>query len=217
MIDKDHKNIALAPIELTPVETSRDFLLVILFAKSTSKSFHLTLKLATKASHFAEGILEGKTHYLVGINKNNEDLILAKSILDYVSKWTGTRVYVSGNEHRSAYQVMMVIDCISKALKCNDPKAHCYVIADHPLIGRMKSDVAWDMPITLSGIDPRWKELKKAPKLLFPCRYIQPYYDTIQHGHPSSPQDQIQAAAVRHGCHWCPLFDASQIEIIEKE
>lgn len=65
------------------------------------------------------------------------------------------------------------------------------------------------------GLDPRFMALRKTPKILHPCRFIYPYIDNLQWGHPSSVPDQLQAAAVRLGCHWCPLFDPTKIKIVD--
>ncbi len=43
-------------------------------------------------------------------------------------------------------------------------------------------------------------------RYLFPCSFLKPRF-RFQTDHPASPQDQIQAAAVKEGCAWCPYFD----------
>jgi len=41
----------------------------------------------------------------------------------------------------------------------------------------------------------------------FPCRLLAESGMRLQAGHPSTRKDLIQAAAVRHGCDWCPNFN----------
>lgn len=208
------KTTALALPTLEPKKASSDFLFTVLFPKSNSKIFPVALKIAHRASQIEEGVIDGRIFYLVSVSKNIDDIRVGKLLLQYVSKWTGSRVYVSDTEHRSSFQVMLVLECIIKALSCNDPKAHCYVVKDHPVVAQMKSSFGFGA-ISFDGINPEYAKLQQAPKLLIPCRYIADHTGLIQHGHPSSIPDQIQAAAVRHGCHWCPMFDAKKVEIIE--
>jgi hypothetical protein len=40
---------------------------------------------------------------------------------------------------------------------------------------------------------------------LFPCKHLHPYFK-FQKGHPSSPENQIQAAGIDRQCDWCPNF-----------
>ena len=40
-----------------------------------------------------------------------------------------------------------------------------------------------------------------------PCRHLAKWQFRVDARHPSSPADQIQAAAVRLSCDWCPSFN----------
>lgn len=207
------QTVTLVLPPLCPEKISADFLMVILFPKSTSKSFPVVMRIAEQASLLKEGTLTGKPFFVVGIKNTPEDVSRAVNILDAVTGWKGTRVFISGRQHESPYKVRCVLDCLLNALQCTDPRAHCQTIGDHPVMGAMRSMMAMSAATSLSKQSDN--RMKLPPKILFPCRYIQPYFDTIQHGHPSSIPDQIQAAAVRHGCHWCPMFDAKKVEILE--
>ncbi len=43
-------------------------------------------------------------------------------------------------------------------------------------------------------------------RYVFPCSFLKARF-RFQTDHPASPQDQIQAAAVKESCAWCPHFD----------
>lgn len=194
--------------ELEPITASLDCMIAIVFPRSTSKSFPLALRLAQGLLRLEKGTIGGKTYYLACIANVKKDALIAKALLEYTAGWKGTRVFVSGNECPSAFKVIRVLDCYSQAMHCKDPKAHCYVIDDHPVIRAMKSMAALNMD------GDTFESLRKQPQYLYPCRLIAIYNNVLQEGHPSSIPDQIQATAVRHSCHWCPLFEPHRIKAV---
>ena len=72
--------------------------------------------------------------------------------------------------------------------------------------------------VELSHAATRSRGGEEKPKLelvdhyLFPCSYLLEFGFRFQTAHPASPEDQIQAAAVKAGCAWCPYFDAGAYE-----
>jgi len=192
------KNTALQVIELDdPGRISQKFFMVIQFPKSPSQYFSIVMKFANKIDYLKSGYLKSRLFYLAGFSKDKDDLVVARMILYYAHSWRGTRVYVRGQEIKRIWDLFSVLDCYMTALQCNDHRAHCCVVVKDP------SETYED-----------YNAEKKLDKYLLPCRHLN-RYRLIQKGHPSKLVDQLQAAAVGHGCAWCPFFDANQFRKVE--
>jgi hypothetical protein len=189
--------------ELSPHAFALDKLLVVAFPKSSSKNFPIALDLAQRASSYAKGYLGSAPMHMAAFSRSEQDTKLAIALLEYAGKWKGTMVLANGVLLRSHYEVSEVLRCFLEASQCTDFRAHCYRVVDDP-------DFAGSRPVsfalTISLARPRTQTVQ-VKRYTFPCTRLH-FYMKLESGHPSSFQDQIQAAAVTRGCALCPNFDA---------
>lgn len=182
------------------LSASRSGLLALSFAKSPSDAYPLAVNVAQGAACYAEVEIGKQTVHLVGFAKTPADAARALALLQYVAGWKTTQVFAAGRLAANVYTVAEVLECYLQASACTDCSAHCSVIMDDP-----DSEVAGEVP-SLS-IAPSWtRQRVEVDRYLFPCAFLQPRF-SFQPDHPASPRDQIQAAAVKEGCAWCPYFN----------
>src|SRR5690606_33405523 len=85
---------------------------------------------------------------------------------------------------------------------CTDFRAHCFRIMDDPAFVEPST---FGLSISIRE-GPANIKYEIVDRYSFPCSKI--FTSTrIDPEHPSSHQDQIQAAAVKKLCHLCPRFD----------
>lgn len=192
-----------------PLSASVDSLLVITFQKSTSKSYPLAVNVSQGASNYTEMNVGNKLVHFVKFNKTREDAGRAHTLISYISGWKGIQIFTGGKLVQNTWQVNQVLDCFLEASGCNDWRAHCYKIIDDPFI-----DEPEDLSVSFSinMVDkPRPKQSVDIDRYTFPCDLLQERF-RFQIDHPSKPEDQIQAGAVKYGCDWCPHFDAKNFK-----
>jgi hypothetical protein len=188
---------------IDPFLISVDCLLVVAFAKSNSKNYPLALALAQGAARYAIMDLIGTPMNVAAFGKTQADAGRAVALLKYVQSWKGTLIFSRGRLVENSFQVSQVIRCYLDACACRDPHAYCHVVIDDPRLGRPERLVA-TMTIQLAETAPELRELQ-VPRYVFPCKFLHQRF-RFEEGHPSSPQDQIQAAGVRFGLTSCPNF-----------
>ena len=190
-----------------PVEDSLTHLLAISFGKSSSPSYPLAVNVAQGATKYAELEIAGKPVHFVAFARTREDAARARTILDYVSGWKTTQIFAGGKLIQDRWSVVQVLNCYLEASACNDRTAHCHRVIDDPYLkGGELGGRGLSLKIQVS-LDP--EPLKKEVRIdryIFPCSFLQNRF-RFQVDHPASPQDQIQAEAVKVGCDWCPYFD----------
>jgi hypothetical protein len=205
---------------INPAEESKNFLLSVIFTKSTSSYYEYAVAIARGAEKYNEiGAGKGVIHTAIfGIDK--EQAGRAISLLHYVQNWNGTEVFVNGEHippHFSKFDhVIEVIRCFVSAESCDDWRAYCFRTAS---IDKAQQQRALKMEITVVHVvdQTQKKEPKEPPApsmFIIPCRRIT-QLTTLSDVHPSSFRDQFQALAVERHCHWCPHFDADQFRPAE--
>ena len=165
---------------------SENFLLGVMFTKSSSSSYKIAVSVAKGAARYYENDFDGTMAHFVLFDKTREEAIRAKSLLEYAKTWRSTQVFAGGKGLASAYRAISVLECYAIAKSCNDYRAHCYVVPQNYSYNFTEDQ-----------------------NLIFPCRFIYGFSDRrILANHPSSVEDQFQALAIRRGCDFCPYFNA---------
>lgn len=209
---------------LQPTATGGDLIgwslagsVAMVFPKSKSASYGPALALAQQAQRYGEQEIGGALMHFAGFGRDRHQAALALSVLDYLKGVKGLQVFGGGQMLLEPHRVAAVLDCFLKACGCDDSRAHCVVVVDEPTVvaigGGVREPVARPIDVPrLDGIDdwlarrPAWTEPKR---LSFPCRHLLHRNFRFQPDHPASREAQIQAAAVREGCDWCPNLNAS--------
>ncbi len=102
------------------------------------------------------------------------------------------------------YAVQQVLDCYLGASACRDRTAHCHRVIDDPYDRQLDPQEAFTIRVSTGPEPPRQRV--EIDRYLFPCSLLKDRF-RFQVDHPASPEDQIQAGAVRDSCDWCPYFD----------
>lgn len=204
---------------LQPTATGGDLIgwslagsVAMVFPKSKSASYGPALALAQQAQHYGEQEIGGALMHFAGFGRDRHQAALALSVLDYLRGVKGLQVFGGGQMLLEPHRVAAVLDCFLKACGCDDSRAHCVVVVDEPTVvavgGGVRQGVvpAIDLPRLDNLAD--WLERQPAAaqpaRVLFPCRYLLQRNFRFQPDHPAGRLAQVQAAAVREGCDWCP-------------
>lgn len=190
-------------VKVDPFEDSRRHLLAITFPRSTSPTYPLAVSVANGAvKHETVTIGRTLTHFVV-FDRTPDGVARALALLGYVATWRGVQVYAGGKMIPRAWTINEVLHCYAVGCACNDWRAHCLEVIDEPLSER---SFGGSFTITVSLERIANQPPKSVARYTFPCRYLRRYF-RFEHGHPATVPDQIQAAAVAHGCDWCPHFN----------
>ena len=196
------------PLQLTdPFRASIDALLVVAFARSNSKNYAFAVSVAETADQYAIIPIGGKPMHVVAFGMNPADAGRAVVLLNFTATWKGTLIFSRGKMVQSGYLIMPVLECYMQSCSCRDTKAHCQSVIDDPHLERPQN-ISMAFTIRLSDA-PRLKRNIEIDQYAFPCKFLSRYF-RLERYHLSSPQDQIQAAGVQHGCDICPNFDPDQ-------
>ncbi|MEC6413534.1 MULTISPECIES: hypothetical protein [Achromobacter] len=193
--------------ELGPHTFALDKLLVVAFPKSPSKNFPIALDIAKRATTYAKGYLGNTPMHLAAFDRTERDAKLAIALLDYAGTWKGTMLFAKGILVRHHFDISEVLRCFLEASQCTDFRAHCYTVIDDPDFASSRP-ISFGFSISMGRPRTRTVEVKR---FSFPCSKLK-HYVKLDSGHPSSYQNQIQAAAVKKGCALCPNFDASEFK-----
>ncbi|WP_322997958.1 hypothetical protein [Castellaniella sp.] len=201
------QDISVVGSPIDPYTESSDWMLMIAFPKSPSKGFPLALSIAQQASEFrivdSAGILMHVAHFA----PNERDAKLAIELFSQTGGWKGVVAYSKGRPIKERWAFISMLECYLESCECTDPDAHCCVVIDDPSFEPVKS-----FSMTIS-VGPSTTKPVEVDRYLFPCSRLWPSM-RFQPDHPSSLQDQIQAAGVKNGCYACPRFDAARFEKI---
>lgn len=188
------------------IKDSYTHLMTVSFAKTASKNYALAVNIAQCAEKYDELKIGNSLVHFVAFSKTKEDASRALVLLRYISEWKSIQIVTGGKIIQKAYDVAAVLECYLEALACNDYQAHCFSIVNDP---RSDYPYAYGMSVSIKISpypEPEPEEVM-VDRYIFPCSLLQPYFK-FQTDHPSTAENQIQAAAVEHGCDWCPLFKA---------
>ena len=194
-----------------PFQESVNALLVVAFPKSSSKNFAFALSIAQGASRYAITEIGGNQMHFAAFARNQGDAGRASALLSYVSGWKGTMIFSRGKVIPNSYLVSQVIDCYLESCSCRDSKAHCQTIIDDPF-SSVPQNLSMSISIRLVERPPIKQEIQ-VDRYAFPCKYLFSWF-RFQKDHPSSPQDQIQAAGVSKGCDICPHFKPDDFQVV---
>ncbi|MDP2183412.1 MAG: hypothetical protein Q8K99_12690 [Actinomycetota bacterium] len=202
-LDKYHD----PPEAVDPYLASTECLLVVLFPRSNSKNYPIALNIARGSARFAETDFTGKPMNMAAFASSPDDARRAVALLEYVRQWKGVMVFSGGKLVKNTWQLLQVVDCSLDASSCDDPSAHCDSVIDDPLVVDPQ-DMGLSVCIRLVA-EPPEQHAVEIDRYLFPCKFLQNRFH-FQPDHPSSLQNQIQAAAVEMGCNMCPCFDPNR-------
>ncbi len=189
-----------------PIADSLGHLLVVSFPKSTSQLYPLAANIAEGATKHTTIEVDRKPVHLAAFGRSRDETARALALLRYVSGWKGTQIYAGGRLARSPQRAGEVLDCYLEASSCNDRTAHCHTVIDDPYNTEVDAEPGGFAIRLSAGHDPP-RQRVEVDRYLFPCSFAKSGF-RFQTDHPASPQDQIQAGAVRRGCEWCPFFDS---------
>ncbi len=190
---------------IDPLSGSRAGLLAVSFAKSPAEAYPLAVHVAQGAARYAEVEIGKQKVHFVAFAKTPEDAARALALLHYVSGWNTTQVFAAGKLVANAYGVAEVLECYLQASACRDRRAHCHTVLDDPYDAEGAGDPE-GFTVRLALDASPFSKRVEIDRYLFPCSFLKPRF-RFQTDHPASPQNQIQAAAVKEGCAWCPYFD----------
>lgn len=156
------------------------FIIEISFPKSSSTLYQRNLEHAKKAMEF---ITEGEGRATRHTARFTVDqFAVMNKLLSNVKRLRGVTVSVGGITVNPFY-ASLTAECYMQSLLANDHRAYC-CHETYPI--------------------PKDSDIKLA--ILSPCRILAV---TPNENHPSSFEDQFQAAAVRQGVWWCPNLRGS--------
>lgn len=193
-----------------PRKDSVGNLMAIVFPKSTSSTYPLSVSVAKNAYRYGETIIGNKLFHMALFAITKEEISKALALLNYLINLKGFSIFMNGGSCKNPYSVYEVLRCYAKAINCNDYRAHCQTVIDDPFKETHRGG-ALSISIQLISQQPSDAKPMIIERYLFPCKHLHPYF-RFQKGHPSTPQDQIQAAGIDHHCEWCPYFHPNEFK-----
>lgn len=175
------------------------------FSKTRSNGYTAALAAARRADQYVEGVFDATLLHVAAFGGSKEQLALALFVIQHLRRSSTLQVFGGGKPIQDVWRITEVLECIVTASSCGDTRAHCVVVVDEDRLG-----LGPPPPTSFSihiGTEPEIPDrfgLWRVGTREFPCRYLFEHGFKFQHGHPSSEADQIQAAAARAGCDWCP-------------
>lgn len=188
-------------LESTAVDLVKDSIeqvIAVSFPKSRSAGYSAAVNIAQQADKYAEADMNGTLFHFAAFGHSREQVAFALSAIRYLEGIKAVQCYAGGKLVLERYRVESVLTCYLEACACKDHRAHCNKVVTNPFNGPVLDNGRVDLDFDGSG---------SVGGYLFPCAFLLQWGNPgIQHGHPASPQDQIQAMAVNKGCDWCPNF-----------
>lgn len=184
--------------------------IAITFPKSRSASFEMGLAAARLAENYAEGLIGSSFLHCAGFGVSRDQLANALVAVRNLHRIAGFQAFGRGSIIRESFKIERVLECYLTASACSDPRAHCVVVVEEErLYTRQREPVQMTVSISL-GSTPKPRPdtfgLNKVGMREFPCRFMHQWGFRYQKEHPSGEPEQLQAAALRLGCEWCPLL-----------
>jgi hypothetical protein len=193
------------PIDL--LKESALHLMAVSFPKSRAASYQASVNIAKQAMLYSEMEIGGETFHHAVFGRDAEDASRAYSLVKYLTSLKGVQIFAGGKIIQNPVRVGSVLSCYLEAIACNDWRAHCFQVIDSPYKRtKEEMDEAFQDALDINKM-PNGTTRPRV-KYLFPCSFIYRFERLlITTDHPSSPENQIQARAIEHGCDWCPQFD----------
>ena len=178
-------------------------LVTVVFPKYRGRSYPQAVLTAQLAEMYKEYITGDSLYHVGAFAQTGQQASILLALFNLTLGIKGVLVFGSdGILLTNPYQAQMVIDCYQKASLVNDFTAYCHSVINDPFIVRN----TFDLEYRRDTIGSRW---------ILPCRLINRSYLEFAADHPASPEDQMQSAAVRQGCHWCPNFSADAFHRVD--
>ena len=194
---KQNKSLRLQSTNLfiDPFQASLDCLLVVSFPKSNSKYYAFAVSVAEGAERYGVATIGGQSMHVAVFGLTQADAGRASALIGYIRGWKGAFIFVGGKIVHDSYRLEEVLKCYLESCHCHDTKAHCHFVIDDPF---------------------ETESYARGEKYLFPCKHLVAWFH-FQKDHPSSVEDQIQAAGVEFGCNLCPNFIPNDFRKIENQ
>ena len=185
--------------------------MAIVFAKSSSATYPLSVIIAQSASRYAEKVIGNKLFHMAVFSITEEEVNKATALLNNLINLKGFSIFMNGLNCKNPYSVYEILQCYSKALNCNDYRAHCQTVIDDPF--RENYGGSGGLSLSIQFVDKKPDDPKPTviERYLFPCKHLNSYF-RFQKGHPATHQDQIQAAGIDRNCQWCPYFHPEEFK-----
>ena len=192
-------------IEETDWQDPAPPLMTIVFGQYRGRSYQQAVLTAQQAALYKEYSLEKSTYHVAAFQQAGSQAALAHSLLQLTMGIKGVLLFGSdGVLLPSFYKAMMVVECYQSASLVRDHRAYCHAIINDPFLVRGSFEVMYSRGLT-------------EDRYVLPCRLINPTYLEFDAQHPASPEDLMQAAAVKQGSYWCPYFSAREFRKISSD
>lgn len=194
----------IGAIEGTLTQGNGASCLAIAFPKTRSANYGAAVSFARRAVFYEETEVEGTLYHFAGFGSDRAQVSLALSATRLMLNIKGTMFYAGGKLVMERFRIESVLSCYLTACGSKDYRAHCHTVINDPF--QVKSAASDSFSLDMMDF-VRMDSQTPTVQCLFPCRFLAGFSDMGLSGrHPSSQEDQIQAAAVRRGCDWCPSF-----------
>jgi hypothetical protein len=203
-------SLLASTLELSPAKAAEWSLggsIAISFSKTRASGYGAALHAARQAAQYAEGKLEAQFVHVAGFGISQQQLALAIFVIRELRSSKSLQIFAGGKFLQDKWHIEGVLECVLSANSCSDPHAHCVVIVEED---RLSSRPYVPHPININinfSSEPPIHDrfgLYKVGMREFPCRLLYERGFKFQEDHPSGEDAQIEAAAVRQGCDWCP-------------
>lgn len=159
--------------------------MVVAFSKSASPNYLRSVELAKKATAYAEIEEMGRPRHFAGFEMKPGAISDALDLMRLCRGIKGYNLFLNGVPIHDTFIAETAMQCFLNASRCADTKAHCNIVIKNPFAD----------------------DLDKQGLFLAPCAHLVNWSAMkLYLSHPSKPQAQIQAEAVKKGCDWCPLL-----------
>ncbi len=155
------------------------------------------VEIAEKAKRYGEATLGGRLFHCAVFGREKEQASAAVMVIENVKDWKGTQIFVGGRPLDRFYNVESTVKCYLNSTDAIDRNAYCNFIY---------TDVADESSLF---------EWVRNGKYLVPCRQLQGFVREVVRHPIGTPEADIQAAAIRRGCFWCPNFEAKTFRHIK--
>jgi hypothetical protein len=185
------------------IEDSRNFLVIVMFAKTNSYSYELAVNVAKQSSKYQEFKVDKTLVHTAAFEKNKTGAERASLVIRYISGWKGTFAFANGRIIQDYWFSSHILGCYLRALSCNDFRANCHEVIDSPY-----NTANLEENLISNGVN------NYATKYILPCKLIKDEYSVIKFHpcHPSELKDLIQSEAINKGVDICPLLDISEFK-----
>lgn len=186
----------------TAAEWSLHGSVACIFPKTRASGYEPAVRAARNAQRYKEDNLL----HVAAFGTTREQISFAIVVINQLRSTKGLQVYGGGKCVQDKWRIEDLLECVITGSSCTDPKAHCTVIVDEDRLLSHEPHLA-SLQVYIGEAEsaaPDRFGLWRVGTREFPCRYLFEHGFRFQQGHPSSEADQIQAAAVRAGCDWCP-------------